>query len=70
MNHRRSPVTLKKRTIDEVVRPAEMVSSILNLRAIATAAIACFCISPRDTAYSYAKEDPKTFRTYFHGLNR
>lgn len=41
VNQRRRPVTEKKRTKAEVVKPAEIVSSIVNLRAMATAAIAC-----------------------------
>ena len=40
VNHLSNPVTLKRRTMAEVVKPAEMVSSMLNLREIATAAIA------------------------------
>lgn len=40
VNQRRRPVTLKRKTKADVVKPAETVSSMLNLRAIATAAIA------------------------------
>lgn len=40
VNHRKRPLILNRRTMEEVVKPAEMVSSIVNLRAIATAAIA------------------------------
>lgn len=39
-NHLRRPVMLKMNTTPEVVKPADIVSAIENLRAIATAAIA------------------------------
>lgn len=45
VNHRRSPVTLKMKTKPAVVKPAETVSSMVNFRAMATAAIACIDMS-------------------------
>ncbi len=41
VNHLSKPVTLKIKTITEVVKPADMVSSMENFLEIATAAIAC-----------------------------
>tara|TARA_R110002060_G_scaffold75312_1_gene84938 strand:+ start:90 stop:284 length:195 start_codon:yes stop_codon:yes gene_type:complete len=46
VNHLSRPVTLNRKTKPDVVNPAETVSSIENLLAIATAAIAYFDISP------------------------
>jgi hypothetical protein len=40
VNHLRRPVTLKRKTTPEVVKPAEMVSSMENFCAMATAAMA------------------------------
>jgi hypothetical protein len=42
------PVTLKIKTTPAVVKPADIVSSMVNFLAIATAAIAFDNISPRD----------------------
>lgn len=42
VNHRRRPVMLKRNTTPAVVNPAETVSSIENLLAMATAAMAYF----------------------------
>jgi hypothetical protein len=45
VNHRKRPVTLKRKTKDAVVKPAETVSSTENFLEIATAAIACESLS-------------------------
>jgi hypothetical protein len=40
VNHRRSPVVLKRKTTPDTVNPAETVSEVVNDLEIATAAIA------------------------------